>query len=106
MNERRFELRAGDVLLGTLHEYSLDFPYVLCTFEPTPAFAELEPLFAEEMALLKAEKWEESQTVYNEIERRVKLIDPDDPSMIESFVLHIDGTEAWFRYRKKKAEKD
>ena len=102
MSERTFELREGDVLVGTLYEYSLDFPWVLCRFEPTPAFADLENLFAEETSLLKAEKWEESQTVYNEIERRVKLINPDDPSMIEAFVLHIDGDEAWFRYRRKK----
>ena len=102
MSERRFELREGAVLVGTLYEYSLDFPWVLCRFEPTPSFGDLEALFAEEMSLLKAEKWHESQVVYNKIERRVKLINPDDPSMIEAFVLHIDGKEAWFRYRKKR----
>lgn len=76
----------------------------MCRFEPTEAFGELEALFAEEMSLLKAEKWDESQLVYNEIERRVKLINPDDPSMIAGFVLHIDGNDAWFRYQKKHGE--
>jgi hypothetical protein len=102
MSERIFELREGGVLVGTLYEYSLDFPWVLCRFEPTPSFAGLEALFAEEMSLLRAEKWHESQLVYMEIERRVKLIYPDDPSMIAAFVLHIDGDQAWFRYRKKR----
>ena len=102
MSDRIYELREGDVLVGRLHEYSLDFPWVLCKFEPTAEFGDLKELFAEEMSLLKAENWHESQQVYFEIERRVKLIYPEDPSMIESFVLHIDGNEAWFRYRKKK----
>lgn len=101
MSESKFELWEGDVLVGNLYEYSLDFPWVLCRFEPTDTFGDLRELFDREMSLLKAEKWDESQSVYNEIERRVKLIDPGDPSMIESFVLHIDGNEAWFRYRKK-----
>jgi len=92
-------LKRGEELVGILRSCDTDFPWVNCTFEPTAAFDELQPLFEEELGLLDSDKMEEWQGVYDRIlALDLKLIDRKDLQDIGDFLLHIRGNKAWFRY--------
>jgi hypothetical protein len=101
------KLMRGDVQLGVLTLYDLDQPWFYCHFEPEPAFEQVRPLFAAEQELLNDdsgtdfdEDADEDAWVraYQDIQRLGLLLIPDVGEVIDDFLLHIDGTEAWFRY--------
>ncbi|WP_345593000.1 hypothetical protein [Streptomyces marokkonensis] len=84
----------GEILID-----EADFPWLSGRFRAGPAFDAVQDLFARELALVERDDeghWEEWETVYAEIERRVRLVSPDGP--VAEFLLHIEGERAWFRW--------
>jgi len=93
----KLHLKSNHELLGILKVCSIDFPWFICKFEPTRAFAKVKPLFDEELQLIDdTQKWEQ---VYNKlVEFELVLIDINNNHTISKFLLHIENNEAWFRY--------
>jgi hypothetical protein len=97
-----FELRRAEVLLGTLQVVDVDQPWVICTFAPTNAFDEFRPLFDHELELIEgsdnldAETWEEAYSHIDEL--GLQLVPVSGATPITEFLLHIEGSEARFRY--------
>jgi hypothetical protein len=92
-------LKRGEELLGVLHQYDLDQPWFTCKFEPTAGFSQVRHLFQEELELLESDQMDEWQIAYERIHALgLKLIDIQSHKEIDDFLLHIQGTEAWFRY--------
>ncbi|HEX6353869.1 hypothetical protein [Actinophytocola sp.] len=95
----RWELRAGDELVGTITIEDQDFPWLSGSFAAEPGFARWAPLFADELALLDRDdpedisRWEE---LYEQITGALTLVAPGEP--VEDFLLHIDEGRAWFRW--------
>ena len=95
-----WRLYRGKELLGLIHIDDADFPWLSGRFLPQPGFAEVKPLFDEEIALceqedLDVEAWE---AAYERIrEAGLVLVAPDGHPAAE-FLLHIRGDEAWFRW--------
>ncbi|MFF7796212.1 hypothetical protein [Streptomyces olivaceus] len=84
---------------GEIRIDDADFPWLSGRFEAGPAYGDVRDLFARELALAErddAGHREEWETVYGEIERRVRLVSPDGP--VAGFLLHIRGDRAWFRW--------
>jgi hypothetical protein len=96
------ELKQGELLLGTLETTDLDQPWVICKFTPTPAFEAVKPLFDAELELiegsddLEIDAWEMAYSRIDEL--GLQLVPVNGEPSISEFVLHIDGSEAWFRY--------
>ena len=99
MQSKVFNLMRGNELLGVLRSYEADFPWMNCKFKSTNEFEIVRPLFETELTVLESddiEKWEES---YKPIEKlNLSLLDTDKNEIIENFLLHIQGDEAWFRF--------
>lgn len=94
-----FNLMRGNELLGVLRSYEVDFPWMHCKFESTNEFEIIRPLFETELIVLESEdieKWEESYKPIEEL--NLILLDTDKSEIIENFLLHIQGDEAWFRF--------
>ncbi len=68
-----------------------------CKFEPAASFAELKPLFDDELRLLNRDDMRAWEEAYEKI-RALKLQLVNGENEIGEFLLHIDGDEAWFRY--------
>lgn len=86
-------------LLGELEVTGSDFPWLQARFSAQPRFAQVASLFEEELRLLDVadddvEAWER---VYYRLRETVHLTDPDGRQVAE-FLLHIDGTDAWWRW--------
>jgi hypothetical protein len=94
-----WELRKGDVLLGTLVAYDLDFPWFYCHFTPTEAFAPHRAGFDEDLRWLEVGEADEAYyDHYEKITADMKLIRTNsDSHHVKQFLLHIDGDKAWFR---------
>ncbi|MEU4980086.1 hypothetical protein [Streptomyces sp. NPDC021969] len=94
--------RAADAESGDIGEIRIDeadFPWLSGRFRAGPAYGAVRDLFARELALAEAddaEHWTRWEAVYDEIERRVRLVSPDGP--VAEFLLHIKGDRAWFRW--------
>lgn len=98
-NFTQFQLKQGDTLLGSLEVQELDFPWVRGVFIPTVAFDAVKHLFERELQLLEDEAWDEWEVVYAEITAlNLRLVDLASEQVIDEFLLHIDGRDAWFRY--------
>jgi hypothetical protein len=103
MSQSRWELRKGDVLLGTLVSYEWDFPWINCNFTPTDAFAAYRPLFDEAQRLFDAtidksdDAWDTWDTFYEQVVEGMRLAPMGDSERIKEFLLHIEGDAAWFR---------
>jgi hypothetical protein len=70
-----WELRKGDVLLGTLVAYDLDFPWFYCHFTPTEAFAPHRAGFDEDLRWLEVGEADEAYyDHYEKITADMKLI--------------------------------
>jgi hypothetical protein len=98
--QQSYRLKQGDILLGTLKPYGLDFPWLNCKFQPTNNYASVKHLFDSELQELNnetnSEKWEEQ---YQKIIGLNLCLESEDGSeKIHEFLLHIEGDEAWFRY--------
>lgn len=94
-----FRLYRGDQLLGTLTHTDDDFPWRNGTFDPAPAFAEFRPLFERELALLNTDRMHEWEAAWEAIAALgLRLEAGTAGESITEFLLHIDGTRAWWRY--------
>ena len=97
---RTFEIYADNVHLGTITEQgNFDMFWAEETFTPAPAFASFQPLFDRERRLLEADRMEEWQEAWDEIEQHgLRLVPADGSEPISEFLVHIDGRTAWWRY--------
>ncbi|MET9351994.1 hypothetical protein ABZY14_03100 [Streptomyces sp. NPDC006617] len=94
---RAADAESGDI--GEIRIDEVDFPWLSGRFRAGPAYGAVRDLFARELALAEgddAEHWTRWEAVYDEIERRVRLVSPDGP--VAEFLLHIKGDRAWFRW--------
>lgn len=91
-------LRQRDSVLGSIEITGGDFPWLSGTWSPTAAFAEVKPLFERQLALLEQEHDDNWDDAYRDTWRAgVRLFVPDGRQVPE-FLLHIDGSDAWFRW--------
>ncbi|MEV7228074.1 MULTISPECIES: hypothetical protein [Polymorphospora] len=98
-----WQLRRGDEVLGEITVTDADFPWLGGCFAARPGFAEVAPLFAEEVALATVledddsaaavEAWE---TAYDRITTLMTLVAPSGP--VAEFLLHMGAGECWFRW--------
>ncbi|MCZ0991268.1 hypothetical protein [Streptomyces diastatochromogenes] len=95
---------AGEESVGEIVIDEADFPWLSGRFTTGPGFAAVQDLFARELALMEEESWDEWESAYDEIRRRVSLSSPDGP--VPEFLLHIEGDRAWFRWSDEPFEDD
>lgn len=91
--------RSDDQTVADLAITGGDFPWLNARVEPREGFAEILPLFAEELTRLdriddEAGSWEEA---YDALRAAVSLHYPGGGEVPE-FLLHVDGDEAWWRW--------
>lgn len=97
---KRWLLKSGDTLIGSIDVTGSDQPWLTGDFYPESGFAEFSDLFSQELALVEGNlddeiaRWEE---VYRRITDRLRLLKPDGTEVPE-YLLHIRGDHAWFRY--------
>ncbi len=100
MKENMWELRQGNILLGTLTMKSQDMNLMLCDFVATPAFEQYRALFAEEYRLLDTEGVREGgawEATYARITAlKLSLHDRDNFDDENIILLHVVNDEAWF----------
>lgn len=92
-------LYRGDEIVADLVVTGGDFPWLNARVEPRDGFDELRPLFAEELRLLDHvdDDADSYAAAYEAVRRTVTLRRPDGCDAPE-FLLHIDGTKAWWRW--------
>jgi hypothetical protein len=94
-----FRLYRGSELIGTLTRTDDDMPWHNGTFKPAAGFRVVRPFFDRERELLDADRMDEWQTAWDEIEALGLRLEPvAGGADITEFVLHIDGSKAWWRY--------
>jgi hypothetical protein len=100
------DLVRGDVLLGSIEikPEAADFPWQAGAFRPSSAFEEVRALFAQELALLKANEaddsaqWDDWEEIYETlVEPGLRLRAADGAFLEGDLLIHIDGTDAWWR---------
>jgi hypothetical protein len=95
----RFHLVQAGAVLGELAVEAPDGPYIVCAFAPTPAFERVRSLFDRELALLEANDLDAWEDAYEEIVvLGIGLAEPATGAPIDTFVIHVRGDKAWFRY--------
>jgi hypothetical protein len=93
-----WELYKDKVLLGTFRACKLDWPWLFCQFEPTPAFEPYRVLFETESALLNRGADPEWEKAYERIAQQCFALVPVDLQRgVQEFLLHIEGDQGWFR---------
>lgn len=100
------ELVRGNAVLGTIEVKpgEGDFPWYSGAFHPTAEFETVRGLFEQELALLRANtaddsaQWENWEDVHAELhEPGIRLQAPDRSYEADEILIHIDGSEAWWR---------
>lgn len=95
-DDATWRLMREDVLLGTITVEETDFPWLYGRFTAEPAFAEVKPWFDAVRETMAAEVYDERfDAAYAPIARTLTLVSPSGP--LDDFLLHIEGTTAWFR---------
>lgn len=103
---RNLELLRGDAVLGTIEVSAshADFPWYSGKFVAAPAFEAVRPLFERELKLIRAnttddsEQWDDWEVVHAELhEPGVRLVAPAEGYEADDILIHITGTEAWWR---------
>ena len=97
MEPELWRLYRGAELLAEIVVDGVDMPWFQGRVVPRPAFEELRPVFARELALLEAidedyDAWEQAYAPIDEL----TLAAPTGP--VADFLLHIDGDRASFRW--------
>ena len=93
-----WRLVRGDELLAELMVTGGDFPWLNAKVRSAAGFAEVRPLFDDEIRRLEfiddeLEQWE---AAYRRIREVVRLLAPDGRPVPE-FMLHIEDEDAWWR---------
>jgi hypothetical protein len=95
---QKWQLLRGDRVIAHLIVYGGDFPWLNARVLPKEGFEEVHPIFEDELRLLddedNIERWEGA---YYSVRAEVKLAAPDG-HLVPEFLLHIDGSEAWWRW--------
>lgn len=103
---RTLELRRGDSLLGTIEVKAgdEDFPWHSGAFRPAPGFDSVRELFADELRLIQENtrdepaKWSDWEAVHDELHAPgLRLQSADRSYVAEEILIHIKGSEAWWR---------
>jgi hypothetical protein len=94
-----WRLHAGGVVIADLVVTGVDQPWVRAAVHEQPAFSQVRRLFLEDLRLLEdidntVEAWE---AVQHKIRQTTWMSYPDG-SPVPEFLLHIDGSEAWWRW--------
>jgi hypothetical protein len=106
MSEPIWKLKHADELIGEIRITDGDFPWLSGTFVPLPGFARFKPLFEQELQLLDAVSDPDSDTgkatdaweaAYALLSSSLTMINDHDVPVAE-FLLHIQDTQAWFRW--------
>ena len=96
----------GDIVLGTIavNQTEADFPWFSGAFTAAPGFEEVRDLFERELKLLRAnstndsKKWDDWEAVHAELhDPGISLRSPDASYTAEEILIHINGSEAWWR---------
>ena len=91
-------LRRGETVVGSIEVTDVDFPWLYGIWSPTEVFVEVKPLFDRELSLVDNDRDGEWENAYRLIWRAgIRLFDPAG-SAVPEFLLHIDGSDAWFRW--------
>ena len=91
-------LKQGELLIGTLYVEDTDFPWVICRFEPTTAFAPCRPLFDEDIRVGDTKDVQAWDRAYDAIAALgLQLIAKESGADWGNFLLHIQANTAWFR---------
>ena len=103
---RTLELVRGDAVLGTIDVKpgEADFPWFSGVFHPTAEFELVRDLFEQELGLLRANtaddsaQWDDWEAVHAELhEPGLRLRSADESYEEDEILIHIDGSEAWWR---------
>ncbi|HLU96146.1 MAG TPA: hypothetical protein VKZ89_04820 [Thermobifida alba] len=98
-----WRLRQGARTVAEIEITGSDFPWLEGRLRPRPGFAPWAAVFAEELALLRAdgeptgEQLARSEELYERVNAELTLVAPDGDAVSE-FLLHVDGDQAWFRW--------
>ena len=88
-------------MLGTLTLREVDQPWLQCDFSPSAGYVEVAPFFASELAALNAEPFDSEswERQYSKIDALALSLAPIGQARTigDTFLLHIDGKNAWFR---------
>lgn len=90
-----------DEVIGEIEITDSDFPWLSGTFVARSGFAEVKPLFDEELALLECEDYDAWDDVYCRIRGTGLRLFAGDGNEVVEFLLHIRDGEAWFRYSEE-----
>jgi hypothetical protein len=97
--EQIWELRQGDLLIGSLTFEGQDMFWSDCSFRPAPAWEELRPLFeASRDAWRRGDTEAALQADEEMCAAGLVLVPSEGGSPITEFLLRIDGETARFRY--------
>jgi Ser/Thr protein kinase RdoA (MazF antagonist) len=94
-----WQLHHGGRVVASLHVTEADFPWLRARVEPAPGFDAVAPLLAEESRLADAlddgvsAEWE---AAHDRVRAATRLTRPDGRDVPE-YLLHVDGSEAWWR---------
>jgi hypothetical protein len=107
MDRPTWQLLSGDRVVADLIVYGGDFPWVNARLEPKEGFEEIRPIFEQELRLSDAidENMEAWEMAYAQVRSQVKLRHPDG-HLVPEFLLHIDGTEASWRWSDQPFKED
>jgi hypothetical protein len=95
---RRLGLLRGGVLLGRLTLVGGEQPLLHYRFQATPAFREVEPLFAAELETFQADDLDRWQAEYDKIRAPGLALElPDGGVYAGDFVVHVEGDKARLR---------
>jgi hypothetical protein len=103
---KALELVRGNAVLGTIEVKpgEADFPWYSGVFQPSSEFETVRDLFDQELELLRANttdnsaQWEDWEAVHSELhEPGLRLQSLNDSYQAHDILIHIDGTEAWWR---------
>jgi hypothetical protein len=90
-----WELRKGDILIGTLDVYDQDMFWFTARFIPTAEFEPYRQVFSEGQALVGEDGWYEWLRKINSFGMR--LIRAYNQAVASEFILYINDNEAGFR---------
>ena len=96
----------GDTVLGVIavNRGGADHPWFSGTFSPAPEFEDVRELFARELEMLRANSnddpkaWDDWEAVHAELhDPGLYLSSPDSSYRADEILIHINGSEAWWR---------
>lgn len=94
-----WRLYRGTELVGEIEIDGSDFPWLEGRFVAHPGFAEVKPLFDEELRLADEDSadgaWDAAY--YRIRQAGLRFVKPDGREVAE-FLLHIQGDRGWFRW--------